>query len=85
MMLLLQVARTGTLFIPGSHSESPPSNLLIIGILFFLGAVASTYAGKTSARTGRGIYRAEEPSTFWWLVAMYYFAALLFVGLYLLN
>jgi hypothetical protein len=56
---------------------------LILGIFFFCGAVVSTCAGKTSARTGRMIDRAEEPSTFWWIVAMYYLAALFFVGLYL--
>ena len=55
---------------------------LIIGIMFFSGAVVSTYAGKTSARTGRLIYRAEEPSTFWWVVAIYYLSALFCVGLY---
>ena len=56
---------------------------LVIGVAFFLGASASVYAGRTSARTGRWIYRAEEPNDFWWVVAMYYLAALLFVGLYL--
>jgi hypothetical protein len=56
---------------------------LIIGVFFFAGAVVSTAAGKTSARTGRWIYRAKEPSTFWWVVAMYYLGALFFVALYL--
>jgi len=58
---------------------------LIIGVSIFIGAVVSTYAGKTSARTSRWIYRAEEPSTFWWVVVMYYLGAFFFVGLYLLN
>jgi hypothetical protein len=56
---------------------------LIIGVLFFSGAVVSTWTGKTSARTGRWICRAEEPNTFWWIVAIYYLSALFFVGLYL--
>jgi hypothetical protein len=49
---------------------------LIIGVAFFFGAVVSTCTGKTSARTGRMISRAEEPSTFWWVVAIYYLSAL---------
>ncbi len=28
-------------------------------------------------------HRAKEPRTFWWVVALYYLGALLFVGLYL--
>jgi hypothetical protein len=63
---------------PDWHSQSP----LILGILFFWGAVVSTCTGTTSARTGRWIYRAEEPRTFWGVVAMYYLAALVFVGFY---
>ena len=66
------------------HSQLPPSSLLVLGIAFFLGAVFSTCAGKTWARAGRTIYRAKEPNEFWWVVAIYYFGALLFVGLYLL-
>jgi len=58
---------------------------MILGVLFFFGTVVSTCPGKTSARSGRMIYRAKEPSTFWWVVAMCYLGALLFVGIYLLN
>jgi hypothetical protein len=60
-------------------------NYLVIGLSFFAGALVSTLSGKTSARTGRWIYRAEEPSTFWWVVAAYYVGALFFVGLYLMR
>jgi hypothetical protein len=56
---------------------------LILGISSFSGAVVSTCVGKTSARTGRWIHCAKEPNTFWWVVAIYYLGALLFVGLYL--
>jgi hypothetical protein len=70
---------------PDWHSQLPPSSLLLLGSIFFLGAVVSTCAGKTSARSSRMIYRAKEPSTFWRAVAIYYLSALLFVGLYLLN
>ena len=69
---------------PDWHSQSPPSTLLILGIISFLGAVVSTCTEKTwAAHSGRTIYRAKEPSTFWWVVAIYYLSALLFVGLYL--
>ena len=56
---------------------------LILGISSFSGAVVSTCVEKTSARTGRWIHCAKEPNTFWWVVAIYYLGALLFVGLYL--
>ncbi len=65
------------------YSPLPPSSLLILGIISFFGAVVSTCTGKTWARTGRTIYRAKEPSAFWWVVAIYYLGTLLFVGLYL--
>jgi hypothetical protein len=68
---------------PDWHSQLPPYSLLILGIISFSGAVVSTCIGKTWARTGRTIFRAKEPSTFWWVVAIYYGGALLFVGLYL--
>jgi hypothetical protein len=62
-----------------------PQTFLILGIISFSGAVVSTCAGKTSARTGRIIYRAKEPSEFWWVVAIYYLGGLLFIGLYFCN
>jgi hypothetical protein len=72
---------------PDWHSwHSPqiesPYYFLILGVLMFSGAVLSICTGKTSARTGRWIYRAKEPSTFWWVVAIYYLGALLFLGIY---
>ena len=57
---------------------------LILGIFFFSGGVVSTCIGKTWApHAGRTIYRAKEPSMFWWLVAMHYLIAVLFIGRYL--
>lgn len=57
---------------------------LILGIISFSGGVVSTCIGKTRApHARRTVYRSKEPSTFWWLVAMYYLGALLFVGRYL--
>lgn len=68
------------LFIPDLHQ--PSASPLLLALLFFLGAVVSTCTGTTSASTGRWIYRAEEPGTFWGVVAMYYLGALVFVGFY---
>lgn len=63
--------------------NSQPSTLLILGVISFLGAVISTCTGIPRVRYGRTIYRAEEASEFWWVVAIYYLSALFFVGLYL--
>jgi hypothetical protein len=71
--------REWTLFMPDWYSHY---KFLIIGIFFFSGGVVSTCIGKTWARTGRTIYRSEEPRTFWWVVVIYYLGALLFVGSY---
>ena len=57
---------------------------LILGIISFSVGVVSTCIEKTWApHAGRTIYRAKEPSTFWWIVAMHYIFAVLFVGHYL--
>lgn len=56
---------------------------LIFAAFFFGGAVVSTLTGKTLARPRGLVYRAKDPSDFWWVVAIYYFGALFFVYLYL--
>jgi hypothetical protein len=53
---------------------------LILGMVFILGALASTYAGKTRSRFSGWVYRAEDPSTFWWTVVIYYGAGVLFIA-----
>jgi hypothetical protein len=58
-----------------------PYVFLIVGAISFFGAVVSTFAGKTRARFGGWIYRAKEPSEFWWVVAIYYLAGVFFIGL----
>ena len=46
---------------------------LILVIIAFSGGAVSTRIGKTWApHAGRTIFRAKEPSTFWWVVAMHY-------------
>jgi hypothetical protein len=58
---------------------------LILGVIFFSGAVVSTFTGKTWVRFSGLVYRAKEPDVFWGLVAIYYLAGVLFVGTFLLN
>jgi hypothetical protein len=65
------------------NSQLPPSSLLILGVVSFSAAVVWTGIGKARARFGGWVYRAQEPTVFWMVVATYYLAALLFVGLYL--
>jgi hypothetical protein len=60
-------------------------NFLIIGVLFFSGAVASTHAGKTRGRFSGWVYRAKEPGVFRFAVASYYLGGVLFIGRFLLR
>ena len=64
-----------------SHQIESPYYFLIIGvILFFLGLVR-TCTGKASTRC-RWVYRSQKPTEFWWVVAMYYLGAVLFIGIF---
>jgi|HubBroStandDraft_1064217.scaffolds.fasta_scaffold1040883_1 hypothetical protein len=56
---------------------------LIIGAILFVGAVVSTLTGKTLARPRGLVYRAKDPSDFWWVVAIYYLGGLFLVYMYL--
>jgi hypothetical protein len=62
--------------------SDPPYILLILGLALFLAAVVSTCTGKTLARFRGLVYRAKEPSDFWWLVTIYFLGAVLFIGLF---
>jgi hypothetical protein len=62
----------------GSHYS-----YLIIGLLTLFWAVLSTYRGKTRSRFSGWVYRAKEPGGFWFAVAVYYVAGVLFIGLFL--
>jgi len=59
-----------------------PYVLLIAGFSLFLLGVVATYTGKASSRY-KWVYRAEDPSGFWWLVAMYYLGGVVFVVIFL--
>ena len=56
---------------------------LILGLISFSGAVVSTCTGKARLRFSGWVYRAIEPRQFWWVVAMYYVGAVLFIGIFL--
>jgi hypothetical protein len=60
-----------------------PYYFLIVGLISFSAAVASTCAGKTYGRYGGWASRAKEPTDFWWTVAIYYFGGVCFIGYFL--
>jgi hypothetical protein len=70
------------LSIPDSNVR-PPYIFLILGAISFFVGVISTYTGETWARFGHIVYRAKEPSEFWWIVAIYYVGGVCFIGYFL--
>jgi hypothetical protein len=56
-----------------------PYRLLLIGIAFILLAVISAFAGACPTRGGVA-YRAKDPKTFWWCIAIYVLAGVCFIG-----
>jgi hypothetical protein len=61
----------------------PPYIFLILGFVSLAAGVISTCTGVSWARYGRVIHRAQEPKEFWWNVAIYYLAGVLFIGYFL--
>jgi hypothetical protein len=61
--------------------SNPPYVLLILGFASILAAVVSVCTGKTFYRGL--VYRAKDPSEFWWLVAISFLGGVLFVGMFL--
>jgi hypothetical protein len=57
---------------------------LIAGVVLLSLGVVCTCTGQVSARFS-WVYRTEEPRVFWWLVAVYYLAGAVFVGIFLFN
>ena len=51
----------------------------LLGFLFLIVAGISMCTGKTPTR-GCLVSRAEEPKTFWWLVAVWFLAGIVFIG-----
>jgi hypothetical protein len=66
-----------------SYLITAPYYYLLFSAPFLVYAVISTYTGKTLTRFGNRVYRAEEPSEFWWNVALYYLGGILFIGVFL--
>ena len=62
---------------------NPKFIYFILGVIFLSAAVVSTCTGKTIARYKGWVYRAKEPSDFWWGVAIYFLAGILGIGIYL--
>jgi hypothetical protein len=58
---------------------------LILGVIFFSGAVVSTFTGKTWVRFSGLVYRAKEPGVFWCVVAIYYLGGVFCIGNFLSN
>jgi hypothetical protein len=51
-----------------------------LGFVFLIVAAISMCTGKSPTR-GHLVSRAEEPKTFWWLVAVWFLAGIIFIGL----
>jgi hypothetical protein len=49
----------------------------LFGLFFLIVTGISIYAGKTRTRGG-SVSRAQEPKTFWFIVAMYFLAGIVF-------
>ena len=58
---------------------------LVLGVIAFCAAVVWTCTGKARTRFHGWVYRAEEPTTFWWVVATYYLGGVFFIGIFLLR
>jgi len=67
-----------------SRQIKSPYYFLILGVIFFSLGLVWTCTGKASARY-RWVYRSQEPTAFWWVVAMYYLGGVLFIGIFLLR
>jgi len=68
---------------PDSRLRPPPYGLLIFGVFSLFLAVAGISTGEAWARFGRVVYRAKEPKQFWWLITIYWFGAVGFIGYFL--
>jgi hypothetical protein len=74
------------LVLPDLDSLLKPTHMyVVLGIIFFSAAVASTCAGKTYGQYGGWAYRIKEPAKFWWAVAAYYLGGILFFGMFLYS
>jgi hypothetical protein len=70
------------LFMSDLFSDSPYI-LLILGFALIFAAVVSACIGKTLARPRGLVYRAKDPSDFWWVVTIYFLGGVFLIGLFL--
>ena len=66
-----------------SYLITMPYRLLDFGVICLLVAVISTYTGKALTRGQGLVYRAEDPKTFWWLVAFWSIFGLILIAEFL--
>jgi hypothetical protein len=78
----LFVQELGAFFMHNSQFTRPDI-ALFCGILMFVMAVGGTFAGKLPGRFGEVAYRAKDPKQYWSALAVYYLAAIGFIGYYL--
>jgi hypothetical protein len=58
----------------------PPGIFLILGVVAISAAAVFTCVGKVWVRFNGWVYRAKEPGTFWWEVALYFLGGVRLVG-----
>jgi hypothetical protein len=57
-----------------------PYRLLLLGFLCFIVAEISIWKGKALTRGHGLVSRAEDPKSFWWIVAMWYVGGVVLIG-----
>ena len=74
----------GTLLMRDLHSlQRQPGIYLILAVISFSAAAVWTYIGKAWTRFYGWVNRAEEPTDFWWVVAVYFLGGVLFIGVFM--
>lgn len=73
-----------TLLKPDLHALlRPPYTLLILGVILFSVAVVSTCTGKAWLRFYGWAYRTENPTDFWYVVAVYFLGGVVVTGIFM--
>lgn len=67
------------------HRPLSPNGDFVFGVALIFATLAAVYAGKMPARFGGWIYRAEEPKTFWFCVAVTFLLGAYFVWLFWIS
>ena len=61
----------------------PPFIYLILGMASLSAGVVWIYTGRARGRFNGWIYRAEDPTQYWWAVAVYLLGGMWFIGSFL--